>query len=94
MEGLQAFLISFLMAFLFVLPFATAELSTDYYAKICPNLEKIVLDVVTQKVKSGPIPAPGVIRLFFHDCFVNVRLLRPTEYLLITLYTLVVLSMV
>ncbi|XP_072973872.1 peroxidase 45-like [Typha angustifolia] len=63
---------------------ATAQLSPSYYNTTCPNLEKIVFDVVTQKAKESVIVAPGVLRLFFHDCFVNgcdasVMILSPNK---------------
>ncbi|XP_072973721.1 peroxidase 45-like [Typha angustifolia] len=84
MEGLQVILLSCLLTFLFISPMATAQLSPSYYANICPNLETIVHDVIKQKSGESVIVAPGVLRLYFHDCFVNgcdasIMLISPTQ---------------
>jgi peroxidase len=52
---------------------AEAKLSQRYYASSCPNVEKLVRGVVTQKLQETFNAAPGTLRLFFHDCFVRVR---------------------
>lgn len=54
---------------------ASAQLKTNYYANICPNVESIVRNVVNQKFKQTFVTVPAVLRLFFHDCFVEVRTL-------------------
>ncbi|XP_057828648.2 peroxidase 51 isoform X4 [Cryptomeria japonica] len=48
------------------------QLSRDFYTDSCPNVERIVRNVVAQKLKENPTSAPGALRLFFHDCFVEV----------------------
>jgi peroxidase len=53
------------------------ELSMVYYRKTCPNVERIVWSVMANRVGGGRM-APAVLRLFFHDCFVNVRALPST----------------
>ncbi|CAL9157649.1 peroxidase 31-like [Musa acuminata AAA Group] len=60
-----------LVAVLLLAAPATAKLTTLYYQKTCPNVEKIVSDVVTTKQISTPTTAAGALRLFFHDCFVG-----------------------
>ncbi|XP_040381318.1 peroxidase 45-like [Oryza brachyantha] len=53
-------------------PFAVVgQLTTDYYAGICPNLETIVRSSVRQSMAASPIAAPATLRLFFHDCAVR-----------------------
>jgi peroxidase len=47
------------------------HLYVGYYAKSCPNVERIVSSVMASRVGSGRM-APAVLRLFLHDCFVNV----------------------
>ncbi|XP_062095840.1 peroxidase 19 [Humulus lupulus] len=47
------------------------NLSVDYYAKSCPQLEQLVSSVTAQQFKEAPISGPATIRLFFHDCFVE-----------------------
>ena len=56
----------------------------DFYKTKCPNVEQIVLDVVTKKTKETPGFIPGLIRLHFHDCFITgcdaSILLTPQRY--------------
>ncbi|CAK9152570.1 unnamed protein product [Ilex paraguariensis] len=47
------------------------QLSVDYYAKTCPQLELLVSSVTAQLFKEAPVSGPATIRLFFHDCFVQ-----------------------
>jgi hypothetical protein len=58
----------------------TAQLRQDYYAAVCPDLESIVRDAVSKKVQAQPVAVGATIRLFFHDCFVEVRG-RPLSFL-------------
>ncbi|XP_073013164.1 peroxidase 16-like [Typha latifolia] len=65
-------LLSFSLLSLLISPrTATAQLSPNYYANICPNVESIVRGVVAQKMNQSPIAAPASLRLLFHDCFVR-----------------------
>ncbi|KAJ0082972.1 hypothetical protein Patl1_10606 [Pistacia atlantica] len=50
---------------------ARRQLSVDYYAKSCPQLEQLVGSVTSQQFKETPVSGPATIRLFFHDCFVD-----------------------
>lgn len=52
-------------------PFTATALSQNYYAKTCPNVEKIVRQAVQKKIQQTFVTIPGTLRLFFHDCFVN-----------------------
>ncbi|CAL9105798.1 peroxidase 31-like [Musa acuminata AAA Group] len=63
-------LVVWLVALCFASP-AAAKLSTTYYQKTCPEVEQIVLDVVTSKQITTPTTGAGALRLFFHDCFVG-----------------------
>ncbi|QCD83492.1 peroxidase [Vigna unguiculata] len=47
------------------------QLSLNYYAKSCPQLEQLVGSVTSQQFKQSPVSAPATIRLLFHDCFVG-----------------------
>ena len=54
---------------------AKAQLKPDYYEKICPKalakIQKIVYEAVSQEPRMGA----SLLRLHFHDCFINVSLL-------------------
>ena len=61
---------------LFIVLAATAnghDLSARYYEKTCPNVQSVVKSVMAHKVANEPRMGPAILRLFFHDCFVNVR---------------------
>ncbi|MBA0836657.1 hypothetical protein Goarm_008852, partial [Gossypium armourianum] len=47
------------------------QLSVNYYAKSCPQVEQLVGSITSQQFKETPVSAPATIRLFFHDCFVE-----------------------
>ncbi|XP_021849414.2 peroxidase 19 [Spinacia oleracea] len=47
------------------------QLSIDYYAKSCPEVEKLVGSVTSEQFKVAPAIASATIRLFYHDCFVE-----------------------
>jgi len=50
---------------------ANAQLSTTFYATSCPNLESIVRAAMTQAVSNERRIGASLLRLFFHDCFVQ-----------------------
>lgn len=69
------FLMITLPAILITLVFsgtATAQLSANFYATSCPRLPSIVLSGMTQAVSKERRMGASILRLFFHDCFVNV----------------------
>ncbi|XP_037455455.1 peroxidase A2-like [Triticum dicoccoides] len=50
---------------------AAADLCVDYYDCTCPDAYKIVQGVLVQAHKSDPRIFASLIRLHFHDCFVQ-----------------------
>ncbi|XP_076933851.1 peroxidase N1-like [Bidens hawaiensis] len=42
-----------------------------FYQTTCPRVETIVQSAVQSAVRANPTMAPGLLRMFFHDCFVN-----------------------
>lgn len=52
--------------------FSNAQLSSNYYGVSCPNLQTIVSNAVRQAVNREARLGASILRLFFHDCFVNV----------------------
>ncbi|KAJ1259485.1 hypothetical protein BS78_10G159300 [Paspalum vaginatum] len=48
-----------------------AQLSPTFYASSCPNLQSIVRSAMTQAVRNERRMGASLLRLFFHDCFVQ-----------------------
>jgi peroxidase len=53
---------------------AYGQLSTSFYATTCPGLESTVRSVVSSAIASDRRMGASLLRLFFHDCFVQVFL--------------------
>ncbi|KAG6475241.1 peroxidase N-like [Zingiber officinale] len=47
------------------------QLSSDFYAQSCPNVLKVVRRQVLNAVKTEMRMTASLLRLHFHDCFVN-----------------------
>ncbi|KAG8055930.1 hypothetical protein GUJ93_ZPchr0001g31057 [Zizania palustris] len=47
------------------------ELSLYFYAKTCPGVDQIVGNVTAPRFRDDPAAGPAVLRLFYHDCFVE-----------------------
>ncbi|PON38603.1 Peroxidase [Trema orientale] len=66
---------SILLAISIVLAFtpyeSNAQLNTTFYASTCPNVSSIVRNAVQQALQSDSRIGASLIRLHFHDCFVN-----------------------
>ncbi|KAL5698818.1 Peroxidase 52 [Ranunculus cassubicifolius] len=73
MASSSNFLVVFSMFFLLFVSFTSthAQLSTNFYGARCPNLQTIVRTAMRQAVASQPRIGASILRLFFHDCFVN-----------------------
>jgi len=50
-----------------------AQLSPTFYARTCPNLQPIVRSAMSQAIAREARLGASILRLFFHDCFVNVN---------------------
>ncbi|KAG6781779.1 hypothetical protein POTOM_014693 [Populus tomentosa] len=50
---------------------ARSQLTTDFYSTTCPNLLQIVRREVQKAIKFETRMAASLIRLHFHDCFVD-----------------------
>ncbi|XP_060177519.1 peroxidase A2-like [Lycium barbarum] len=50
---------------------SNAQLNSDFYSCTCPNVSNIVRSVLQQALKSDARIGASLIRLHFHDCFVN-----------------------
>ena len=50
-----------------------AQLSSTFYATTCPTIVNIVRTGIREALQSETRMGASILRLFFHDCFVNVR---------------------
>ncbi|MCE2056229.1 hypothetical protein HAX54_044293 [Datura stramonium] len=50
---------------------SSAQLSTGFYSKSCPKLYETVKSVVNSAIRKETRMGASLLRLFFHDCFVN-----------------------
>lgn len=70
---------NFLCTILFIVSLlsslASAQLSANFYATSCPNVQTLVRTATNQAVSNQPRQGASILRLFFHDCFVNVSYL-------------------
>lgn len=52
---------------------ARGQLTDDFYDDCCPQAEDIVKARVSAAMKAEARMGASLLRLHFHDCFVNVR---------------------
>ncbi|KMT18888.1 hypothetical protein BVRB_2g029890 [Beta vulgaris subsp. vulgaris] len=73
MASLSSLVVSITMAFLLVASIGSsnAQLTTNFYSKSCPNLLTTVNSVVQSAINKESRMGASLLRLFFHDCFVN-----------------------
>ncbi|TVU17430.1 hypothetical protein EJB05_33466, partial [Eragrostis curvula] len=50
---------------------AKAKLSPNFYSRSCPNLATIVRQRMSAAIQQEKRMGASILRLFFHDCFVN-----------------------
>lgn len=50
---------------------SNAQLNATFYSSTCPNVSTIVQNVIQQALQSDPRIGASLIRLHFHDCFVD-----------------------
>ncbi|KAJ0253763.1 hypothetical protein HA466_0113920 [Hirschfeldia incana] len=48
-----------------------AQLTPTFYDTSCPSVTNIVRDTIVNELRSDPRIAASILRLHFHDCFVN-----------------------
>lgn len=60
-----------------------AQLKTGFYSSSCPSAETIIRSTVVSYFNKDPTIAPGLLRLHFHDCFVQVIEATSTSNLIV-----------
>lgn len=64
----------FLLCVLLIPTAASGHLRPGFYSETCPRAESIVREVMKKAMSKEPRSGASVMRLQFHDCFVNVIL--------------------
>lgn len=60
-----------------------SQLTTDFYKSSCPNLFQVVRKEVIKALMNEMRMGASLLRLHFHDCFVNVSLSDRSNCLLL-----------
>ncbi|KAG6390475.1 hypothetical protein SASPL_148210 [Salvia splendens] len=63
----------FLVFLLLFMNISQGQLEIGFYSQTCPDAESIVKSVVSEATLEDPTMPPALLRLHFHDCFVEVR---------------------
>ena len=58
---------------------SSAQLSTSFYSTSCPGLYGAVKSVVQPAIAREKRMGASIVRLFFHDCFVQVPFDSPAS---------------
>lgn len=68
---------------LILVPYVTSQagLKSGFYSSTCPKAEATVRSTVETHFKNDPTIAAGLLRLHFHDCFVEVTNFRKRVFL-------------
>ncbi|KAF3452617.1 hypothetical protein FNV43_RR03050 [Rhamnella rubrinervis] len=70
-NAFSSLIIIIIMTFLGLCLVARSQLTADFYVKTCPNVAKIVRRGVQSAMRNEMRMGGSLIRLHFHDCFVN-----------------------
>ncbi|KAK6131489.1 hypothetical protein DH2020_034766 [Rehmannia glutinosa] len=68
---MKTFLLVFALFHMFHICITEGQLKIGFYSQTCPNAESIVKSVVQEATIEDPIIPPLLLRLHFHDCFVE-----------------------
>ena len=72
MAFFRAVISVFALLLIMAMATAQAQLTANFYQESCPNLQNLVRPVVAKAVRKEARMAASLLRLHFHDCFVNV----------------------
>ncbi|CAA6673032.1 unnamed protein product [Spirodela intermedia] len=71
MTGTRSVPLASLLVLLLYVFTSHAQLTANFYSSSCPNLETIVQSATQTAVGNNPRTPASLLRLFFHDCFVQ-----------------------
>lgn len=61
----------FILAMVVLIPSSSGQLTADYYNEVCPQALPAVRAIVKATIKHEARMGASLLRLHFHDCFVN-----------------------
>jgi len=64
------------MATLLTIPSHAQQLTPDFYNKVCPQALPVIKSVVQRAIFRERRMGASLLRLHFHDCFVNVSCIQ------------------
>ncbi|OIV89130.1 hypothetical protein TanjilG_26761 [Lupinus angustifolius] len=70
-----SFKFKYLLIFTCLIGIVSAQLSTKFYDKTCPKAVKTITKAVDEAVSTEPRMGASLLRLHFHDCFVQASLI-------------------
>jgi len=70
-------------AFLLLVGVASAQLASNFYGTSCPSVLSVIKSAVDSAVSNEARMGASLLRLHFHDCFVNASCL-PSFFFIIT----------
>lgn len=62
----------FVLSIMLIIGQCQGQLKENFYSSTCPNVESIVHQAVSKKMIQTFTTAQATLRLFFHDCFIEV----------------------
>ncbi|GJM90703.1 hypothetical protein PR202_ga07008 [Eleusine coracana subsp. coracana] len=68
---MAVFFLAAAVLFLLLAGRSDAQLSPGFYSASCPTVESVVRQAMSQAVMNDTRAGAAVLRLFYHDCFVN-----------------------
>lgn len=69
----HSFLFLYMLVTLSLVGMAFSDLDDDFYDDVCPKALPTIKRVVEDAVRKEKRMGASLLRLHFHDCFVNVR---------------------
>lgn len=83
MARISCYKYSWLLVFFTLVAISSAQLSSTFYSSSCPNALSTIKSAVNAAVNNENRMAASLLRLHFHDCFVQaslflLNLIRPS----------------
>lgn len=71
-DGIQSLVVFVVIGMVTLIIPVNANLSPHFYDKVCPQALPVIRSVVQRAISREPRIGASLLRLHFHDCFVNV----------------------